>query len=371
MENAKINGFQLLTLIMFSTLGTSLVIGVGLDAKQDVWLAILIGLLGGLLLYSLYYYLYKNFPDLPFTSYAKELLGPYISLPINLYFVLYLLYLAARNLRDFGDLLLTAVLTETPLFIVNLLMVVSVMYVIYLGIEVMARSSEIFFFVIMLLGLSSIALLYFSGDIQLSNLLPVLEEGFGPILETAIVFPSTIVFPFGEVIVFTMLLPYLNKQEQGLKVGIGALILSGFILVINNTLFIAVLGVDMAQRAMFPLISVISIINIADFLQRLDAIVVLTLIIGGFFKLSIFIYAALVGIADIFKLASHKKLLYPITGLILFSSLMMADSFPEHLEEGALMINWFHRPVQMVIPLILAFIVFYKKRKKSSDLTKG
>ncbi|OIJ11467.1 hypothetical protein BKP37_15625 [Anaerobacillus alkalilacustris] len=362
MENAKINGFQLFTLMMFSLLGTSLVIGVGLDAAKDVWIAILLGLLGGLLLYSLYYFLYKNYPDVPFTSYSKELLGPYISLPINLYFVLYLLYIATRNLRDFGDLLLTAVLTETPLFIVNLLMAVSVMYIIYLGIEVIARSSEIFFFTVMLFGLTSVTLLYFSGDIQLMNLLPVLEDGWGPVLKT--VFPTTIIFPFGEIVAFTILLPYLNKREQALKVGIGALILSGLILVVNNTMFIAVLGVDIAQRTTFPLITVISVINIADFLQRLDAIVVLTLIKGGFFKLSIYIYAALVGIADIFKLASHKKLLYPITGLILLSSLMIASDFPEHLEEGLLMINWFHIPMQIVIPLILALIVIYKNWKK-------
>jgi len=61
----------------------------------------------------------------------------------------------------------------------------------------------------------------------------------------------------------------------------------------THVIMLSVLGVGVYNRATFPLYVTTSVINIADFLQRLDAIVLLTLIIGVFFKMTMYSYAAM------------------------------------------------------------------------------
>ncbi|WP_375540594.1 GerAB/ArcD/ProY family transporter [Peribacillus simplex] len=60
--------------------------------------------------------------------------------------------------------------------------------------------------------MSSNFFIFASGSVKAENLLPVLEEGWKPVFTTA--FPLTFTFPFGEMIVFTVLMPYLNRHIQ-------------------------------------------------------------------------------------------------------------------------------------------------------------
>jgi spore germination protein KB len=50
----KIHPIQLFTLMVLFELGSAVVVGLGLEAKQDAWLAILFGMMGGIVLFSLY-----------------------------------------------------------------------------------------------------------------------------------------------------------------------------------------------------------------------------------------------------------------------------------------------------------------------------
>ena len=102
----KISPFQLFCLMYLFELGSAIVVGLGLQAKQDAWLAILLGMVGGLCLFQIYHYLYLQFPNQQLTSYITTILGKFIGLPISIIYCLYFLYIAARVLRDFGDLLI-------------------------------------------------------------------------------------------------------------------------------------------------------------------------------------------------------------------------------------------------------------------------
>lgn len=253
MEKAKINTFQFFVLIVHFLLGSSIVLAIGADAKQDAWIAILLALAAGMILFFVYYFLYKQFPDLPLTEYIPIIVGKYLGRFIGLLYILYFLYIGTRILRSFGDLLLSSTLPNTPLFVINLLMICTIVYVLYLGIEVLARTGEFLFLVLALIFNGTILLVIASGLIDLENLLPIFEGGWQPIREA--VFPSLLTFPFGEMIVFTMLLPYFNNQSSLLKVSLFGMFYSGMFLVITTIMNFSVLGPDIAIRSLFPLIT--------------------------------------------------------------------------------------------------------------------
>ncbi|WP_253925625.1 GerAB/ArcD/ProY family transporter [Halobacillus sp. A5] len=131
MVKEKISLLQFFALLNLFVFGTNLVVGSGLDAKKDAWLAIFIGIFGGLMLFLIYYYLYTRYPNLSLIGYSQKLLGKYIGGFIGLLYIPFLVYAASRDLRDVGGLLGTSVLDKTPHLFISGLMIFSIAYILY------------------------------------------------------------------------------------------------------------------------------------------------------------------------------------------------------------------------------------------------
>jgi spore germination protein KB len=108
MEKAKIQSSQMFVLIVLFEMGSTLLFGVGSSVKQDAWIAILLGLVCGLLIFLIYYRLYMYYPDIPFTSYIQKIIGKWLGRFIGFLYIIYYLYQSSRILRDFGELLATS-----------------------------------------------------------------------------------------------------------------------------------------------------------------------------------------------------------------------------------------------------------------------
>lgn len=370
MEKAKISAYQLFILIVLFELGSALLVPIAIEAKQDAWLAILIGMVGGFCLYLVYHGLYSYYPDIPPTEYLQKIMGSFLGKILAFIYVLYFIYLSARVLRDFGEMLITSFYWDTPLFILNTLMALLVIYTVRKGIEVLARTSELLFVLIFLLGISVFLLIIVSGIIQISNLTPVLEEGIRPVLKTT--FTQTLYFPFGEVIIFAMILPYLNRPEKVKQIGLLAIGFSGLILATVMALNVSVLGVNNIIRSPFPLLSTIQTIEVAGFLERLDVYFILITVIGVFFKMCVFFYASIVGTANLFKVKESARLAFPLGLAILILSITIASNYSEHIKEGLHVITlYLHLPLQVILPSLLLLITFIKNKKKKSKQSKN
>ncbi|MDQ0199624.1 GerAB/ArcD/ProY family transporter [Neobacillus ginsengisoli] len=365
MEQAKINPSQLFVLVVLFEMGSAILVGLGADAKQDAWIAILLGMSAGLCLFFVYYQLYKYYPDLPLTSYLQKILGKWLGRFTGLLYIVYFMYGATRVLRDFGELLTTTIYSSTPMFVINTLMILTIIYAIHKGIEVIARVAQVYFGIVYFLALLGMLLVIFSGLIHLENILPILENGWKPVMKTFL--RDTITFPFGEMIVFTMLLPFINDPKKVKVVCLGGMILSGVNITITAVINITALGVDLFVRSNFPLLTTIGKIQLG-FIERLDVLFMLYLIIGGFFKVAILYYAAVAGAADIFNFKNQRKLGFPIGVIILFASMTIASSYAEHIKEGLKFVTvYLHWPFQIIIPCILLMIAFFRNRKKQSS----
>ncbi|WP_455919434.1 GerAB/ArcD/ProY family transporter [Priestia megaterium] len=353
MEKAKLSVIQLFALMFIFEMGTALVVSYGTNARKDAWLAILLALCGGIVLFCIFHFLYRQYPNLLFTGYIRELFGKYLGWIVGLLYCLHFLYICGRNVRELGDLLVSSTLSETPLLAINLTLVLVICYVIHLGIEVVGRTAEVFMVVLLLLGAAGNFFVLVSGDVAFHQIRPFLERGWKPIFTTA--FPHLLIFPFGEMIAFTMLLPYLNRPQLAKRAWLAAMISSGMILSWTVLLNTSVLGVDVMQRSVFPTLTAVGKVNLFDFIERLDAIVVFTLLITVFFKASIYLYAAVLGIADLFKLKTYRQILLPIGTIVIFLSLAMASSFSEQGEEGFLN-HYLSLALLIVVPMLMLVV---------------
>lgn len=363
MEQAKISSYQLFVLLLLFQLGSALLFPLGIDANQDAWLAILIATLGGFLIFFIYYGLFLIYPDVLPTTYVQDIIGKFFGRICSTLFMVYFTYFAARILRDFGEMLAVIEYPSTPLVINHLLLIFVVAYSVRKGIEVLARTGEILFVLIYLMALAGFSLIVFSSLIDLDRLKPFLEDGIWPVIKVALT--QIIFFPFGELFVFSMIFPYIADRKKVKFASLFALGLSGVNLAISTAINISVLGAFEVKRSQFPLLGTIQSIEIADFLERLDIFFMLALIILGFFKLSMYFYAITIGMADIWNVKEPTKLVSPIGFVVLLFSIAIASNMEEHVEEGvkAIAIN-LQLPFQIIIPLILLIIAFFKKRKK-------
>jgi len=148
-------------------IGSAVVVGIGLDAKQDAWIAILLGLIGGVGLFSLYTYLYSQFPTLPLTNYLEKIVGKFIGRTLAIIYTFLFLYIAARILRTFCDLLLTTILIDTPLWAAAIIMMLPICFACYLGFEVIARTAETLFPWMLLFGFSFVLLSFIDSTYYL------------------------------------------------------------------------------------------------------------------------------------------------------------------------------------------------------------
>ncbi|AFC29240.1 spore germination protein KB [Paenibacillus mucilaginosus 3016] len=362
MQKAKINAGELAALMLLFEMGTSVVVGVGMQAKQDAPLAILIGMASGLLLFLIYDSLYRRHGNLSLVGWLQAGFGRPLGGLAAMLYMLYFFYIAARVMRDFGALLLSSILPLTPMAAVHLVMVLPVMYACLLGIETIGRVGEIFLSIVVFLGVLSLLLLIASNVLQWENLLPPLEHGWKPVLKTA--FPLTTTFPFGELVVFTMLLPCLNHPRLARKTGLTVILISGFALSSIITLNISVLSLYGAENTTFPLLRTLGKIRLGEFIERLEVIAIVTLIIGGFFKITIFLYASIMGFTELFHIRKRRRELTLCLGALLFLySLLMTDSFIKHIEVGLKIVPlYLHLPFQVVLPLLLLALTWVRGR---------
>lgn len=345
MRTAQISPGQLFCLVLLFMLGSAWLFGLGAEAKQGAWLVSLTGMAAGLPLIGLYLLLQSRFPGQTLVQYLPRVLGRMVGKWLALLYICYFLYIAARVTRDFTELVLLAILPRTPMGAVVLALVIVTAYGVRHGVEVLARVAQVLLplgFVLILIA-SLMALEAFRVD----NLLPVLEEGWSNIWKAA--FPLAITVPFGETILFSMVWPTAPQRRTRwtLLAGAGAGLFLAYLSLVN----IGVLGPHIVGTSQFPLLTLIHQVRLTDMVERLDAIVVVVLVVGGFMKISLFYYGAASGLAQWLGLADYRPVVLPLGTILAPLAMVIASSYAEHIEIGLKEVPYtLHLPAQVVVP---------------------
>jgi spore germination protein KB len=363
-EKENISLSQLLTLLINFLLGSAIVVGVGGEAKNDAWLAIALGGLIGIGIITLNHFFVLRFPDMNIFQVFEFCLGRKVTILITFIYIVYFCYISARVIRDFGELMATAILPNTPIEIMSLTFCLLMGYSMYLGIEVLARTSEIFTPYIFVFILLLAIFLLSTGELEFGRIQPILAEGFMPVIKTA--FTDLIFFPFGELVAFSVIYASVTNKKYSLRVSIVGVGVATILLIISSLLMIVTLGVDSVERSNFPLLSTARVVSIGKIIERIDALVVFMIMLGVFIKGSMFFYGGLKGLEFIFNLP-YRYFALPVAMIISLISVLVSVDFADHIQEGIQMVPYYlHLPLQHVVPFILILLVLWKQRKGKS-----
>jgi len=358
----RISNDQLFCLMVLFEIGSSILFVSGIDAKQDAWLVVLISTIIGLGLMWVYTELQQQFPQENLAQIIIKILGKYLGMPLVLLYALFFLYCSTRSFRDFGEVIVTTFLMKTPLLVILIVFILTALYVLFLGVEVLGRTSEILLPTVLLFIISVVIMIGISGRIQLDELSPVLANGWQPVFKE--VYPKFVNFPFGEAIVFMMYWCYLDTKQSTRKISFLAIGTAGLIIILIDVVSICVLGVNIAGTSTIPFLEVIKLINIGGIISNLDALGITLMFIGGFYKMILFFYGGVQALATVFKGVDSRWIMIFSAIFVLWLSVVFEPNYPYHIWLGQkVSLQYIHNVFQTMIPPLLLLIYWCKGKK--------
>lgn len=361
LEKGKISASEALLLMMGFMLGTSLLFAPGRGAEQEGWLAVIIGTAEGLIFILIYAALLQRFPGHTLVEIADAVYGPYLGKVISAAFLLSLFLLGVLVASVYNDFTRLNFLPRTPFSAVMLSGVMVAVYVAVNGVEVLARwNLALTYLSLLTLVISSILLL---SHFHPQNLLPLFSVPTAKLLWAA---HGIGALPFGELVTFTMILPFLNKAKEIRMAAIKAGLYTGAILLMLSIRVIVSLG-NTASLYTYPNYQVTRLIEIGEFLTRADIIPGVNYLVLGLVSFSSIFYSVALGTAQLFRLNSYRPLVLPIGLLMGLVSCFAFNSFSESLRFATEVYPLYALPFQLGIPLLTLILAYLRGLPRGGD----
>lgn len=358
MNKEVISDKQGIALIVLFIVGSSSIFAQGLEAKKDLWLAFILGIIMVLPMVIIYARLHYIFPGKDLFDILEICFGKFIGKVMIILYVWFVYYFASDILFTYGQFVRVVCFDETPQIVLILFLGTICILGIKEGIEVLGRFSKLFFNIPIITLFIIIILLI--PDMNINNLRPVLVEGIKPVLEGAF---SVFTFPFVQIVVFTMAFSNFKRKKSPYKVYIIGLLIGGIYLLVLSLTNILVIGVNTATNVYYPSYATISRIDIAGTIQRIEIVIAITFCLGGFIKISLLLLCVCKGVTKIFGFKDYRFIIMPISLLVLNLSYFQYESVMYYFEWSKDVWPYYHFPFQVILPIVIWIIAEIKKKR--------
>lgn len=360
MNKEQISGRQAVSMLILFLFGSTHVIGTGDQAKADAWIALILAIVLSIPVMLVYSRVLSAYPGRDFFDILNILFGKALGKAVSIFFIWFPFHLGALVLRNFGEFMTTVGLPDTPKIVPMLMLAMLCALAVKLGIETLAKCAG--FFILFVIPMAFISTLLIIPKLNMENILPVLENGYQPVLLGTL---SAFTFPFGETVVFTALFSSLQRGKSVYKVYLTGLFIAGFILLFGTVRNILVLGAEELSAVYFSSYSVIERINIGNYLQRLEISVSIIFIFSGFVKISVCILAACKGFAKLFGFSDYRFLVIPVTLLMVNLSYIMYENIMEMFEWAFEIYPIYALLFEVILPLLIFAVLEIKMRRNT------
>ena len=358
LENAKITPKQLILLIVISRLVITITFFPAVDSppgNQDVWISELLSIPIHLFLSVPIYLLWKRFPNQSFIEYSQLILGKAGKF-IGLLYVLYFLHGLSVFLFQWSVFLTTAIMPETPVLFILIFLLPFCAYTVLKGIEVISRLAELI--APLVFGGIILSFLLLSKDMDLNVFTPFMEQSFSSILFGAFVIATRT----KAILLFAMLFPYLNSKSVK-SVLISTYSILAFFWIICSITVLATLGLDLPRILQFSYYAAIRLVNVGNFIERIESIHLAVWILSGFLRITMYYYVIVIGLSQVVSLKSYKPLVLPSLIIILPLSLALQSNIADLNQFLSYKIEpWFNLFFTLFIPSILLIIAVLRNQ---------
>ena len=226
------------------------------------------------------------------------------------------------------------------------------------GVEVIGRLAELITPLLLILFILIFILLL--TEVDLRNLFPIFGHGVIPTIKASYFLNTW----FSEFMLIGFLLPFLVNQQEGKKWAM----ISVLVCHAHNGEFKYHYSFSIWKGNggfSVPFSTAVQYINIADFFTHLESLVMAFWIMGAFIKMAVLLYILSLGIAQWLNLSDYRPLVFPVAFLVILLALWQIPNVATYLALLMSICPVAAHLFAVLIPVLLLFIAFIKRKKKS------
>lgn len=364
MINNKLDNFDVGTLTYFITrafLTGYLFHSLLKVIKQDSWMIPLIGFIIGLIFICLVIYIFNYKPELNLSEKLIILFNKKIGSFLIIIFCLFCFFMCTLTYLNINNFIHGQFLSKTPILAISIVIVIAIFYLLTKGINTIAKTGNILFFIAMILFI--ISLLGLFSFIKIDNLKPIFNLKTSNYLESLDCFYAFNIAP----IIFLTIIPKNNINKPKLKKTlIFAFAISCITMFFVMFATISSFGYELASLYKYPEFHVLKNISLIGLEARIESILIIQCIFDFFMFLVLTIYFIINSINSIFKFKNLNTLYFIICiSLVILTNYL--SKYNVYLGDFAL--NYVHLPISIfstIFLLIICIKIKYNKKKNTN-----
>lgn len=331
-------------------------------SAQDAWITMLLLIGYGIILALIYTPLCQRMGRVDIVHYSQKVLGKALTFPLTIILIIAFIFLCGTVVRETSEVLINAYMTNTPLWFFNGAMLFTIALITYYGLEVLARSLEVIFYIFLISYMLTFILLI--DVISFDLLQPVLSRGITPLFID--MYPGLLFF--SELSIILIIAPQITEKGNILKPLLTAVLVAGILLILPVLFSLMIFGPHLSKELIVPIVNLNSYIQKLMILERVDPLFIFYWVGGGIMKGAIFFYAAVYLAQKLFNLSTHYlfiPIILPFTFYISFTFFQNVAEIKSFLITGIP----FYLAALVVYPVLLLLISIIRGVDFSDDKT--
>lgn len=305
-----------------------------------------------------------RYPRQTIITYSEEILGKWLGRLGSLMIILFLMILTALAAREFGGVVITAVLLETPLEVTVIVMLLLAAITARNDINTFAYIHNFYIpiilapvLIIVALSLKNANLLYIQPFLPNS-----FKESFLGMLTVASLFQGSYIL--------TIIIPAMKKPKSAMKAGWWAMFISGglYLLIVVATL--SIFGAEEIKKLYWPTLELARTTSLpGNVLQRLDVVFLSVWVIAVFTTVYASYFLTIYLLKQFLRLQDHKMLVY-----FVFPFIFILAMLPQNILELYTVIQIIGRVgmvMSILYPLFLYMIDVIRSKGRKNVGSKG
>lgn len=296
----------------------------------------------------------SRFPEQTVIEYNRTLLGNFLGTIVGLSFVVAFGFLTSMLMREYADVFTIAIDPNTPLSVYILLISGLLVYAVRGGLPTIARLAQLWFPIVFISHLVLVVLGI--GEFQMGHLRPLLGPGPGRILSAGWYTAAV----FAEGVIFLWLYPFLRRKEKALKALWSGTAVAGMLLISVTIETVAIMGAAATAEETFPLLTVVRLITLGSFVERLESVFMIFWLVSAFVKLAVTFWASAFSLAQVLRIPSYKPLLLPLIA-VYYTAAFIPDHILQVFYATSELVSRYWPIVGYAIPLILLVVLMTRR----------
>lgn len=355
MEQTQVSSSKMAVILAMFIASEFMVTYGNVNAGRDTWFALLLTVLGTLFLALLYYFLLTIIPQGDLFIALDQAFGKILGKLLIILYIAYGLIVATISFYQFNSFIRILSFGNTPYLFIALIVLTVLYFLLRSGLKAIIQLFVIIFPVFMAMLILSFLLLY--PEYQFSNFLPLLKTPLKQIAKSSLSFG---VVSFGDAILLTGLGVIVVPKLTYRKVFDRGIIGGGLMYLLAVLMHLLVFDAPLTDLLVFPTYSAIALIDVAQFITRIQVLLSSVFINAVLLKVLIGLEFALEGLKNLFPKGSKKFFYVWVLLVILGLSYLLFPNF-EALRIFKEKYAWFKIVWQVGIPLLLLIVLIIRK----------